>query len=90
MLITILSTVGLLSLATSFIMFGAQILTVDFISKEKRKEYILVSKIPKSSRSKEEQEMIDETWHSYYMLKVRNIGFTIGIVLFPMAILLNT
>lgn len=89
MLISILSTVGLSSLVVSLIMFASQVLSVDFMNKDKRKEYLLVSKKSKEIRSKEEQDIIDKTWHKYYMTQIRIISFKIGLVLFSMAMLLN-
>lgn len=54
MLISILSTIGLSSLAVSLIMFASQVLSGDFMNKDKRKEYLLISKKSKEIRSKEE------------------------------------
>ena len=89
MLISILSTISLSSLAISLIMFASQVLSVDFMNKDKRKEYLLISKKSKEIRSKEEQDIINKTWHKYYMTQIRIISFKVGIVLLPLAILLN-
>ena len=89
MLISILSTIGLSSLVISLIMFTSQILSADFMNKNKRKEYLLISKKFEEIRSQEEQDIIDKTWHKYYMTQIRIISFKVAIVLLPLAILLN-
>ncbi len=89
MLSAILLKTGLSSLSLSSLMFVTQILNVDFISKTRRKKYFLISNKSKETRSEMEQKFIDKTWFVYYMTKVRNISFKIGIVLFTMAIILE-
>jgi|GEM_PF-3166534 len=89
MLITILISIALTSLIISLIMFVTQILNSDFISQVKIDEYFLISNKTKLSRSEEEQKFIDKTWHLYYMQKLRNLSFKVGMIVLPITILLS-
>jgi len=70
-------------------MFVTQILNSDFISQVKIDEYFLISNKTKLSRSEEEQKFIDKTWHLYYMQKLRNLSFKVGMIVLPITILLS-
>lgn len=87
-MLTILSNIGLISLAISLLMLVSQFLSADFMNKDRRKEYFLISQKPKDTRSKEEQYLIDQTWHQYYITKIRNMSFKIGIIIMPIVFLL--
>ena len=88
-MLNILGTIGLLSLATSFIMLYAQWYNSDFMNKDKRKEYLFISQQPKNIRTEEEQYLIEQTWHKYYMSIIRIVSFKVGIIIVPSVLLLN-
>ncbi len=88
-MLSLLGTIGLLSLATSLVMLVSQFQTGDFMNKERRKEYLLISQKQKSVRTKEEQYLIDQTWHQYYMSIIRIISFKVGLAIVPTVLLLN-
>ena len=84
-----LGQIGLIAIAISILFFCAQVLSVDFINKKNREKFKVLFAKEKYSRTKEEQEFIDMTWHKYYMTKVRNISFLIGIPLVVGSLLFN-
>lgn len=89
MLITILTSIGLFSLATSLLMLYTQWYNGDFMKKQRQEKYFLVSQKTKNTRTQVEQRFIDRTWHQYYATKIRVISFKVGIVVMPIAMLLN-
>ena len=88
-MLNILGILGLLSLVTSFIMLYAQWYNSDFMNKDKRKEYLFISQQPKNIRTEEEQYLIEQTWHKYYMSIIRIVSFKVGIIIVPSVLLLN-
>lgn len=84
-----LGQIGLIAIAIGLLFFCAQVLSVDFINKDNREKFKVLCAKEKHSRTKEEQEFIDITWHKYYMTKVRNISFLVGVPLLAGTLLFN-
>jgi hypothetical protein len=80
---------GLIMLLTSLFFFVVQILNWSFMNEEQMKKYYATSKIQKENRTDEEQKYIEHTWDSYYIQKIRNFSFKIGIILFPLALFIS-
>lgn len=88
-MMNILGLSGLVMLFTSIFLFTVQFLNWSFMKKEQMNKYQETSQIPKENRTPEEQKYIEHTWDSYYVQKIRNFSFKIGIILFPLALFIK-
>lgn len=84
-----LGQIGIIAIAIGILFFCAQVLSVDFMNKSDREKFRIFFAKDKDNRTNDEQHFIDTTWHKYYMTKVRNIGFLIGLPLVGLAFLFD-
>lgn len=89
MIIDTLGIVGLTLLFTSLFLFAVQVLNASFMKKDDMNKYQKTSTIQKIDRNPEEQKYIEHTWDSYYVQKIRNFSFKIGIILVPLVLFIN-
>lgn len=75
---------GLIMLFISLAFFIVQALNSSYMKEEQLNKYNKTSKIQKENRTNEEQNYVEQTWKLYYIQKIKNISFIIGIVLMPL------
>ena len=85
----ILGTIGILFIGFSIFLYVVRFVGGDAISIEDREKYFKLSKKNKNIRSEEEERFVQTKWHRYYLTKVINSSFQLGIVLTAVGFLIN-
>ncbi len=82
--------IGLIALSISVILLVAQIVEAGaYINKEDKTRYRIISLKSKASRTFDEENFMKENWAKYYVSKIRNISFMIGLSLVVGTLIFN-
>ncbi len=85
-----LGQIGVLAIGLGLLLLAAQIIgTGCYINKDNKEKYRIISLKPTSTRTSDEKMFIKDNWFKYYVTKVRNISFAIGITLLIALVILD-
>lgn len=85
-----LGQIGVLAMGLGLLLLAAQIIgTGCYINKDNKKKYRLISSKSTATRTNDEEMFIRDNWFKYYVTKIRNISFMIGLPLLGLALLFD-
>lgn len=85
-----LSQIGVLTIGLGLLLLAAQIIgTGCYINKDDKEKYRIISLKSAATRTSDEKMFIRDNWFKYYVTKVRNISFMIGLPLLGLTLLFD-
>lgn len=83
--------IGVLAIGLGLLLLAAQIIgTGCYINKDNKEKYRIISLKSAATRTSDEKMFIRDNWFKYYVTKVRNISFVIGVTLLTCSLILIT
>ena len=85
-----LGQIGVLAIGLGLFLLMTQIIgTGCYINKDNKEKYRIISLKSTNTRTSDEKMFIRDNWFKYYVTKVRNISFVIGLPLLSLALLFD-
>ena len=85
-----LGQIGVLAIGLGLFLLMTQIIeTGCYINKDNKEKYRIISLKSTATRTDDEEMFIRDNWFKYYVTKVRNISFVIGITLLTGSLMLD-
>jgi hypothetical protein len=82
--------IGLIATGIGILLLAVQIIgTGCYINKDNKEKYRIISLKATAIRTSDEKMFINDNWFKYYVTKVRNISFMIGLPLLALTLLFN-